>query len=981
MKNLFLIGIVFFSFLKATGTWMWNNRTHGELKWKTITTKNFNIHYHQGLRKIAIKGARIAEQSRPILIQQMGLDSLPKLDIVFTSEDEVLNGFALPANYTIIWVDQNDAALWTGDEKWLRTVLAHELQHLVYFNTVKGPWWLPEPMNTILNGTPSWVVEGIAEYYTEKWRPWRYEISHRGHVIRNTVHKIQDPHNDGFSKSLYLADRFGDSTITKILNHRNKLQFLNFKKSFKKHTGISVKQFNEDWRRHMNTYYFSQRSQKETLNEAGSVSKLPIKRIVAFDYFSDTMNMALIGQLSKGQNDLSLIIATRDTAKENKIRKIRSSRFEKTGIEPKKVKPKWKIKELDHGRFGEINFNLDVSKDGKTIVYPKYGYGINQSLSYDVWKVDVKSKKKTALTKSMRANYPKFSPDGSKILFVAHKNSTSQLYTINSDGENIKQITSNEGDVQILTPAWSPDGQAIAFAMSGNDGKLDIYVLDVTSGISRQITDSNEADAFPIWHPNSQKISYTGFYDENPNLFTYDFLNNKTIQNTDLWNLYVGMDWNEKLSTVTAMTLGTVDSSRVVDIDPSRVATPSEIKMNPLFSNWKIKKPDFPLVDVDANDEKSLKIVSETKYNPFKQMRHLGTILIPDLEGLLYNGAFTDVLGRHTLGISYYMAYDIISGLYFQYQNSTGFPINGFWGFDFYHNANFQLQFSSRDDIYIEAFNGAAFWTKIPYNFGKSQSSNHMIYGSLQFINRKQIIETEMKQPIIFSDPSEGKEGSINFKYSYINKRNHIKNFYNPNQGFGFEITLKIANSQMWGEFNYEKSELDFFANKKFGPFVLYARTRYEIMNGLPPSQEALGIVDIPNYYLMGSITPGREYMSPRGYEGSPRFGNNAYMGTFELRAPVIPINLVEVIKVLKFGSPTFALISDFGDAWYDDNASVLDTKEETIITLGYEFRMALKISNIPLFIFSYGWAQEKDKWLNNIDPRSYFQMTLINPF
>ena len=86
----------------------------------------------------------------------------------------------------------------------------------------------------------------------------------------------------------------------------------------------------------MNTYYFSQRSQKETLNEAGSVSKLPIKRIVAFDYFSDTMNMALIGQLSKGQNDLSLIIATRDTAKENKIRKIRSSRFEKTGIEPKK---------------------------------------------------------------------------------------------------------------------------------------------------------------------------------------------------------------------------------------------------------------------------------------------------------------------------------------------------------------------------------------------------------------------------------------------------------------------------------------------------------------------------------------------------------------------------------------------------------------------------------------------------------------------
>ena len=53
-----------------------------------------------------------------------------------TEEDEIMNGFAVPANYTIIWVDQNDAALWSGDEKWLRTVLAHELQHLVFFNTI-----------------------------------------------------------------------------------------------------------------------------------------------------------------------------------------------------------------------------------------------------------------------------------------------------------------------------------------------------------------------------------------------------------------------------------------------------------------------------------------------------------------------------------------------------------------------------------------------------------------------------------------------------------------------------------------------------------------------------------------------------------------------------------------------------------------------------------------------------------------------------
>ena len=184
----------------ATGAWMFTGRTHSELKWHTIETDHFDVHYHEEIRDIAIKGASIAEQVRPILMKQMGIDTLRRLDIVFTAEDEVLNGFAMPSNHTVIWVDQNDAALWVGDEKWLRTVLAHELQHLVYFNTIKT--WLPEPMNMFYAGAPGWIVEGLAEYYTEKWRPFRYDISHKAHVINNTVHKIPDPHNDGFSKSL-----------------------------------------------------------------------------------------------------------------------------------------------------------------------------------------------------------------------------------------------------------------------------------------------------------------------------------------------------------------------------------------------------------------------------------------------------------------------------------------------------------------------------------------------------------------------------------------------------------------------------------------------------------------------------------------------------------------------------------------------------------------------------------------------------------
>ena len=182
MKTLILIFITFLHYAHSQGAWMMSNRTHPELDWRTIKTENFNIHYHEDIYEIALKGANIAEKVRPILMEQVGLKELKRLDIVFTAEDEVMNGFAVPANYTVIWVDQNDVAVWTEDEKWLRTVVAHELQHLVYFNVIKS--WLPAPMDQLYGQTPSWVVEGLAEYYTESNKVW---IGYKDNVMEELL--------------------------------------------------------------------------------------------------------------------------------------------------------------------------------------------------------------------------------------------------------------------------------------------------------------------------------------------------------------------------------------------------------------------------------------------------------------------------------------------------------------------------------------------------------------------------------------------------------------------------------------------------------------------------------------------------------------------------------------------------------------------------------------------------------------------------
>ena len=976
MIKLYICSFIFFSFLSATGTWMINGRTHPELKWRTITTENFDIHYHQGIYDIAMQGASIAEQIRPTLMKQMDLKTLKKLDIVFTSEDEILNGFALPSNNTIIWIDQNDAALWSGDEKWLRSVVAHELQHLVYFNTVKT--WLPEPMNSLYSNSPSWIVEGMAEYYTEKWRPFRFDISHKKYTIQNKLDKIKDPHNDGFSKSLYLADRFGDSTITKIFNHRNKIKLFNFSSAFKKHTGITLQQFNKQWRRHISTYYYGLRAQKERVQDIGDINQLPLHNVLAFDYFPDSMSLAIIGRLDQNQRDYSLVIASRDTIAEKKVQqnKKNGKRF---------IKKKWKISELDYGIFGQISISLDVSSDGKSIVYTKLNRNKNQSIVFDIWKLDIESKIKKQLTKDMRANHPSFSPDDKDIVFIAHQNSTTQIYVMELDSRNINAVSKNNGDTQVLNPKWSYDKNFLAYSQSDPDGYLDIHIHNLNSGNVEQVTKTPEADYNPIWHPNSESLSFTGFYNYTPNLYTFNRRTKQIIQNTDVGDIIIGHKWNKKKSTVSAFTLDVDGLSTIVDIKPNRKPEVKEIKMNPAYSSWIRKSPDFSIKRIDEN--KPTNVTLESNYKFYRHFNHLGTFLLPDIGSFIYESAYSDVLGRHLVNFAYLTDYDSTNAILFQYQNSTGIPFRGFWGLNYFKDINFQFQiYNRRKSPLIEVFDGVSFWFEFPYNFGQFISSSHLFTTALQFWDRKVFLSNDYKGDI-FENPLGGKEGTFILSYRFVKKRQNKINAYVPYQGKGLRVSTKFINESIWGERNYFKLETDTYVNKKIGLLALYFRLRYEQISGQYPPQEQLGLVDIPNYYFAGRYVPGREYMSLRGWRNS-RLGNNAFIGTTEIRFPILPLNILELLSTLKLGQPTFAIISDFGNAWNNNTYS-----NPIIFTSGIEARFSILFSDFPILTLSYGLAQETENWVHTFKdvfelnekktslPEPYFRLVLINPF
>jgi len=432
--------------------------------------------------------------------------------------------------------------------------------------------------------------------------------------------------------------------------------------------------------------------------------------------------------------------------------------------------------------------------------------------------------------------------------------------------------------------------------------------------------------------------------------------------------------------------LRTTDSSRVVDIDPSRLADKRDVKMNPAFSSWRTKVPDHPMENI--NSKLDVTIHSETPYKFYKHISHLGSVVIPDVQSLFLETAFTDGMGRHVLGGLFITDYDSLFGTLIQYNNNTGFPFGGSWGVNYYKDLFFTFQFYNRDQVpLLELFNGTSIWWMMPYNFGNSRAANHSIGIALGLMDRQAIDFNDSLD--VFITPEGGKEGMLSLNYIFKNQRNHRRNMFAPNHGYGFSVNHDMVTSTIWGDLDYNKTEIDLFRHLKAGPLSFYARGRYEKLSGKPLAQDTLGIFDIPNYYIAGSFVPGREYMSPRGFSGA-RYGDQAFMGTVELRAPAAPFEFVEILKIIQLGNPTVALISDFGNAWNNDG-----NQEDLIITTGLEFRFALSLAKLPLFIFSYGWAQSPRKWGNDLEklaemeegdvidvgPKPYFQMTLISPF
>jgi Tol biopolymer transport system component len=105
---------------------------------------------------------------------------------------------------------------------------------------------------------------------------------------------------------------------------------------------------------------------------------------------------------------------------------------------------------------------------------------------------------------AIRGSRPSYNKTGTKILYVGEHFNTIEQINPDGSGHTVRMTASTTLDY----PAFSPDGTRILYEKAAWNGKGDIYVKNLTTGITTRLTASTAWDGHPSWSPDGARVAF-----------------------------------------------------------------------------------------------------------------------------------------------------------------------------------------------------------------------------------------------------------------------------------------------------------------------------------------------------------------------------------------------------------------------------------------------------------------------------------------
>lgn len=210
-------------------------------------------------------------------------------------------------------------------------------------------------------------------------------------------------------------------------------------------------------------------------------------------------------------------------------------------------KPKWDVNapqgatlkqakiDTDEGTW----IDVDVSPDGRTIAFTLLG---------DIYTMPIAGGTPTRIAQGMAWDvHPRFSPDGRRIAFTSDRGGGDNIWLMNADGSDKKQLTKE--DFRLLNqPSWSPDGQYIVakkhFTTGRSLGTGEVWLYHVSGGagvqLVKRVSERHQKElGEPVYSADGKGVFFTRNITPGP-IFEYAQDSNSNLFNIERYDLESG---------------------------------------------------------------------------------------------------------------------------------------------------------------------------------------------------------------------------------------------------------------------------------------------------------------------------------------------------------------------------------------------------------------------------------------------------------
>ena len=490
------------------------------VRWHTIETEHFRIHFHEGpnMEPLAQKTARICEAAHALLVPTLKWTPQRRTEVILTDDVDSANGsaFTLYRPWMRLFAEvPDDQSVLNDFDDYLWNLVVHEYTHVLHLDTVGG---IPSGIDAVFGKViipnayvPRWLTEGLATYQEtrlsnsgrlrsslfEMWLRASF-LDDRGPFDLDEVSHVPLAWPRGNLAYLYggfflqyVAEEVGEDQVPAYFReYGDRLIPLTLNDTAREVWKLDFPALYAGWTEKTRARFEAQ------LAPVRAAGLTPMRVLSRSGYGTDEPHFTRDGE--------RILYLEAGPDRRPAIRSV-----QRDGSDDRLVRELW------------ASGTFDVSPDGDRLVLSLPEVFEQYSTFDDLYAVDLGTGAMKRLSWGLRATEPSWSPDGRRVAFVGRSGGGhSYLGVMDPSSGTVWRYVESGPDRRVYTPEFSPDGRQIVFSQTDGAGRR-LAVLDLETGGTRVVLEGGWLMLQPTW-AGADRIVFAGDRTGIYNLYALD---------------------------------------------------------------------------------------------------------------------------------------------------------------------------------------------------------------------------------------------------------------------------------------------------------------------------------------------------------------------------------------------------------------------------------------------------------------------------